>query len=69
VDEVDQRAVFAAAYGTHFVLELRERRAAGAELNGQLLMSVAHSATTVARGAIQGLRELARLASAIDDAS
>lgn len=56
----DDRAAFNAAYGTAFVLELRDQRARGAELRPELLLKVAHEATTVARSAVLGRRNLER---------
>ena len=61
VNEIDERAVFSAAYGVHFAIELRERRGRGAVLNVEPLASVAHDAVTVARGAVQGLRAIGQL--------
>lgn len=61
-DETDYRSIFSAAYGTAFALEMRERRALGIELTPALTASVAHEATTVARGAVQGWQQIAMAA-------
>jgi hypothetical protein len=58
-DETDYRTIFSSAYGTAFALELRERRALGIELSPEMVASVAHEATTVARGAVQGWKQIA----------